>query len=106
MHTRTPTTVVVPRPRRAPEGRIALGIPIPVRVGALKDCAVVVHVDALGPQQKREGQPFVVTITPLPGWSPPTKPCGITFDGTRPVQVYASADEVEDMLAEEGITWR
>lgn len=105
MRTRTAIgTVVVPRPRESDQRRISLGIAIRVRSGALRDCTVTVNVQPLGTQQ-RNGKPFVVTIAPLAGWSPP--PSGrIPFDGDNPIKLCATADEVEELLEADGLTWR
>jgi hypothetical protein len=108
MNTPTPTStpVAIPLSRRSEPRRIALGIPVRVRTGDLKDCEVTVRVQALGLQQNGERKPFVVTITPQPGWSPPSSPGIVVFEGAAPVSLCASASEVEQLLAVEGLTWR
>jgi len=107
MHTPTSTSALtIPKPRHGGQRRIGLGTVIRIETGALKGCAVTVRVQALGLQQNGAGKPFVVTITPPPGSSPPPSLGTITFDGTQPVSVSATAREVEELLAAEGLTWR
>lgn len=108
MHTPTDIepAVSIPAPRDSTPRRISLGVDIPIRSGPLKDCVVTVRVRPLGLQQRGDGGPFIVTITPQPAWTPPTAPCAIPFDGAGPVSICASAKDVEELLASEGLTWR